>query len=97
MRPRSKEFFPVSESRYTPQLNQMKQVLEQTLQVSSAAFDQVLEMAVAPAVVVFRPIEDVIAEGHEKELSEVSDLILIGAIVAQYGLVMPNPTMTKEE
>jgi hypothetical protein len=85
----------VGDGPYTPLLNTLKNII-----VTNGATESDLEAIAAEtanvAAGVFRAPAEIIANGHAQNLSDSTDLMLIGAIVARYGMVMGNPFAGKE-
>jgi cytochrome c-type biogenesis protein CcmH/NrfF len=81
--------------RYAELLGKLQLIL-QSSGCSTEEFESIAEEASNVAVHVFRSPMEIIAEGNSQALADASDLILIGAIVARYGMVMGNPFAGKE-
>lgn len=61
-----------------------------------ADLKRIADDAAEVAIGVFRNPDSIIADGYGQRLSDATDLMLIGAIVARYGMVMGNPFAGKE-
>jgi hypothetical protein len=81
--------------RYAPLLGKLQHILQES-GASTEEFESIADEATSVAVHVFRSPMEIMAEGNGQALADASDLILIGAIVARYGMVMGNPFAGKE-
>lgn len=81
--------------RYEELLGKLR-IMLQASGCTEEEFNQIADDASRIATGVFYPVDFIIASGNKQNLDDTTDLMLIGAIVARYGMVMGNPFAGKE-
>lgn len=81
--------------KYKDLLSTLRSILEQS-GCTEQDFLSIAKEAGDAAIGVFAPLDVIIENGSQDNLADATDLMLIGAIVARYGMVMGNPFAGKE-
>jgi len=85
----------MADGKYSELLARLKFMLDAS-GCTDEDFESIAEETSSAAEGVFRSPAQIIADGRAQNLGDTTDLMLIGAIVARYGMVMGNPFAGKE-